>query len=122
MSEQDLQNLTAALDVLRQARRQTQQQQATQQALHEGRKPHAPRSGRPPQFGFGDQVLTTILHQRLSLPEETLAMLLTTSRSTIRRGIVHVGQLLDQHGTSIKPITAPEPLTRLLTTQPPIAH
>ncbi|MFU8855206.1 ISAzo13 family transposase [Micromonospora sp. SL1-18] len=118
MAEQDLQNLTAALDGIRQTRRQARQQRATEQALHEGRKPHAPRSGRPPRFGFGDQVLATILHLRLSLPEENLAVMFTVSRSTIRRAIDEVRQLLEQHGTNIEPVATPGPVADLLANQP----
>jgi transposase len=122
MPDTQLHELTDALDAIRHARRHDHQQKATEQALRQGRKPHAPRSGRPPQFAFADQVLATVLHLRLSLPEGTLAVLFTTSRTTIRRAVSQTRHLLDQHGTSIEPITAPEPLTRLLTNKSPSAR
>ena len=51
--------------------------------------------------------MATVLHLRLSLPDDTLAHLLGTSRSTIRRALTEIRNLLDQHEYHIEPATAP---------------
>jgi len=71
---------------------------------------HKPRSGRPPLFPFPDRVVATVLHLRLSLPEDTLAHLLGTSRTTMRRALAEIRGLLDQHGHRIEPATARQDL------------
>ena len=71
---------------------------------------HKPRSGRPPIFPFPDRVVATVLHLRLSLPDDTLAHLFGTSRSTMRRALDETRHLLDQHGHRIEPVTAPPDL------------
>ena len=48
-----------------------------------------------------------MLHLRLSLPDDTLAHLFGTSRSTIRRVLTEIQDLLDQHEYHIEPATAP---------------
>jgi transposase len=111
MSEQDLQQLTTALAALRQDLIRDRQQQRRVAA---GRKPHAPRPGRPAQFTFAHRVLATILHRRLQLPETTLATMFATSRSSIRRAINETGQLLDRHGTTIDAITPSASIADLL--------
>lgn len=50
------------------------------------------------------------LHLRLSLPDDTLAHLFSTSRTTIRRALTEIRHLLDQHGHRIEPVTAPPDL------------
>lgn len=52
-------------------------------ALHHTR----PRAGigRPPTLAFSDQILAAILHQRLGLPAEPLAVLFNSSRPAIHR-------------------------------------
>ena len=91
---------------------------ALRQAQHEdkarshpaGDARHKPRSGRPPLFPFPDRVVATVLHLRLSLPEDTLAHLLGTSRTTMRRALAEIRGLLDQHGHRIEPATARQDL------------
>ena len=51
--------------------------------------------------------MATVLHLRLSLPDDTLAHLFGTSRSTIRRALTEIRDLLDQHEYHIEPATAP---------------
>ena len=68
---------------------------------------HKPRSGRPPIFPFPDRVVAAVLHLRLSLPEDTLAHLFGTSRTTMWRALTEIRDLLDQHGHRIEPVTAP---------------
>jgi hypothetical protein len=104
MTADELTALTTALETIIDSRREATNaayQQAVKAAGDTGTRPHAPRSGRPPTFGFPDRVLATILHLRLSLPPDTLAHLFTCNRSTIRRAIRETQKLLDQHGTTI---------------------
>jgi hypothetical protein len=98
----DLDQLIAQLAALRQAQRE---QRARSHPASDAR--HKPRSGRPPVFPFPDRVVATVLHLRLSLPDDTLAHLLGTSRSTIRRALAEIRDLLDQHEYHIEPVTAP---------------
>ena len=97
--------LIAQLAVLRQAQRE---RRARSHPASDAR--HKPRSGRPPVFPFPDRVVATVLHLRLSLPDDTLAHLLGTSRTTIRRALTETRDLLDQHGHRIEPVTAPPDL------------
>ncbi len=98
MSPAQLNALTANLDALRQTHWQQKQREHQQ-----GLRRHAPRPGRPLLLEFPDRVLATVLHLRLHLPEETLAVLLDTSRATIRRAVRQTRQLLDEHATTIRP-------------------
>jgi hypothetical protein len=95
----ELDQLITQLATLRQAQRE--------QRAHGHHAGHKPRSGRPPTFPFPDRVIATVLHLRLSLPEDTLAHLFGTSRTTIQRTLTEVRDLLDQHGHVIEPVTAP---------------
>jgi len=94
--------LIARLAALRQAQRE---QRARSHPAGDAR--HKPRSGRPPLFSFPDRVVATVLHLRLALPDDTLAHLLGTSRSTIGRALTEIRDLLDQHEYHIEPATAP---------------
>jgi Rhodopirellula transposase DDE domain/Helix-turn-helix of DDE superfamily endonuclease len=98
----DLDELIAQLAALRQARRE---QRARAHPASDAR--HKPRSGRPPVFPFPDRVVAAVLHLRLSLPEDTLAHLFGTSRTTMWRALTEIRDLLDQHGHRIEPVTAP---------------
>jgi Helix-turn-helix of DDE superfamily endonuclease len=51
--------------------------------------------------------VATVLHLRLSLPDDTLAHLFGTSRTTIRRALTEIRDLLDQHRHRIEPVTSP---------------
>jgi Rhodopirellula transposase DDE domain/Helix-turn-helix of DDE superfamily endonuclease len=97
--------LIAQLAALRQAQREDKAR--NHQA---GDARHKPRSGRPPVFPFPDRVVATVLHLRLSLPDDTLAHLFGTSRTTMRRALTETRDLLDQHGHRIEPVTAPPDL------------
>jgi transposase len=114
MSRPELEALTTALDTLDHHRAQTRHHQRQQHRADQGQRQHASRSGRPPRLAFPDQVLATILHLRLSLPEQALAVLLGCGRSTMRRVLNHIGQLLYQHGTVITPATVPGSLAHLI--------
>jgi Rhodopirellula transposase DDE domain len=97
--------LIARLAALRQAQREDK---ARNHPASDAR--HKPRSGRPPIFPFPDRVVATVLHLRLSLPDDTLAHLFGTSRTTMRRALAEARGLLDQHGYRIEPVTAPPDL------------
>jgi len=97
----DLDELIAQLAALRQAQRE---QRARAHPASDAR--HKPRSGRPPVFPFPDRVVAAVLHLRLALPDDTLAHLLGTSRTTMRRALAEVRDLLDQHGHHIEPVPA----------------
>jgi hypothetical protein len=102
MTTAEMDELIARLTALRQAQRE---EKARSHPASDAR--HKPRSGRPPAFPFPDRVVATVLHLRLALPDDTLAHLLGTSRSTIRRALTEIQDLLDQHGHHIEPVTAP---------------
>ena len=101
----EIDELIAQLAALRQAQRE---EKARNHPASDAR--HKPRSGRPPVFPFPDRVVATVLHLRLSLPEDTLAHLFGTSRTTIGRALTETRHLLDQHGHRIEPVTAPPDL------------
>jgi hypothetical protein len=98
----EMDELIAQLAALRQAQRE---EKARNHPASDAR--HKPRSGRPPVFPFPDRVVATVLHLRLSLPEEALAHLFGTSRTTMWRALTQTRHLLDQHGHRIEPVTAP---------------
>jgi hypothetical protein len=102
MTPAELDELIAQLTALRQAQRE---EKARNHPASDAR--HKPRSGRPPVFPFPDRVVATVLHLRLALPDDTLAHLLGTSRTTIRRALTEIQDLLDQHGRHIEPVTDP---------------
>lgn len=101
----EMDELIAQLAALRQAQRE---EKARNHPASDAR--HKPRSGRPPVFPFPDRVVATVLHLRLSLPDDTLAHLFGTSRTTMRRALTETRHLLDQHGHRIEPVTAPPDL------------
>lgn len=74
-------------------------------ALHDARPGNG--AGRPPRLSFADQVLATVLHLRLALPAEPLAVLFGSSRSAVHRTFHNISKLLDQHGTTIAPAELP---------------
>jgi hypothetical protein len=98
----DLDELIAQLAALRQAQRE---QRARAHPASDAR--HKPRSGRPPVFPFPDRVVATVLHLRLALPDDILGHLFGTSRTTMRRALAEIRDLLGQHGHHIEPVTAP---------------
>ena len=102
MTTAELDELITQLTALRQAQRE---EKARNHPASDAR--HKPRSGRPPAFPFPDRVVATVLHLRLALPDDTLAHLLGASRTTIRRALTEIQDLLDQHGHHIEPVTAP---------------
>jgi hypothetical protein len=81
-------------------------------ALHQQRPLIKP--GHPPSVAFADQVLLTVLHRRLGLALEPLAILFDTSKTTTYRILTAIGHLLDRTGTHIPPPTTPPAQLRLL--------
>ncbi|MGW5276087.1 ISAzo13 family transposase [Streptomyces sp. NPDC004044] len=75
------------------------------EAIHDTKR--GVRTGRPPRLSFTEQVLATVLHLRLSLPAEPLAVLFDSSRAAMHRTLHKIRQLLDQHGTAIPPAQTP---------------
>lgn len=63
--------------------------------------------GRPPKLPFTEQVLAAVLHLRLGLPAEPLAVLFGSSRAAVHRTFHKIRRLLHQHGTVIPPATTP---------------
>ena len=105
LATSQMDELIARLAALRQAQRE---EKARNHPASDAR--HKPRSGRPPLFPFPDRIVATVLHLRLSLPDDTLAHLFGTSRTTMRRALTEIRDLLDQHGYRIEPVTAPPDL------------
>jgi hypothetical protein len=101
----ELDELIAGLAALQQAQRE---ERARSHPAGDTR--HKPRSGRPLALPFPDRVVATVLHLRLTLPDDTLARLFRTSRTTIRRALTETRHLLDQRGYVIEPVTAPPDL------------
>jgi transposase len=89
------------------------QQRETSLDKRRGHRPRltAPGTGRRPVLTLADRLLATILHQRLALPQVTVAALLNVRPETINRRIRDIRQLLDQAGYAIQP--APHQLASL---------
>jgi DDE family transposase len=111
LSHQELDQLVAALQPLHRTEIGNRQFQRRTAA---GKKPHAPRPGRPVRLVFAHRVLATVLHLRLQLSPETLAPLFSISSSAIRRAIADTKVLLQQHATTIEPVAPPTSPTDLL--------
>ncbi|GHG25216.1 hypothetical protein GCM10017667_71440 [Streptomyces filamentosus] len=72
------------------------------------------RRGRPPRPTFADQVLATVLHLRVNLATEPLAVLFNSSRTAMHRTLLKTRKLLEAQGVTISPaITPPTALTAL---------
>jgi transposase len=111
MATHQLDTLTAALEALHHNEIQERQRQ---RRIAAGKKPHAPRPGRPAKLTFPNRVLATIMHLRLSVPDDNLATMFSISGSAMHRAIRDTRNLLHQHGTVIEPITPSAPLADLL--------
>ncbi|MEF9880857.1 ISAzo13 family transposase [Streptomyces sp. P9-A4] len=72
------------------------------------------RRGRPPRLTFADQVLATVLHLRVNLAAEPLAVLFNSSRTAMHRTLLKIRKLLEAQGVIISPaIIPPTALTAL---------
>lgn len=65
------------------------------------------RRGRPPRLAFPEQVLATVLHLRVALAAEPLAVLFGSSRTAMHRTLLKNRKLLEAHGIVIPPATTP---------------
>ncbi|WP_328432711.1 ISAzo13 family transposase [Streptomyces sp. NBC_00453] len=65
------------------------------------------RRGRPPRLAFPEQVLATVLHLRVALAAEPLAVLFGSSRTAMHRTLLKNRKLLKAHGIAIPPATTP---------------
>ncbi|MEU9154196.1 ISAzo13 family transposase [Streptomyces sp. NPDC048417] len=63
--------------------------------------------GRPPRLAFPEQVLATVLHLRVALAAEPLAVLFGSSRTAMHRTLLKNRKLLEAHGIVIQPATTP---------------
>ncbi|MFI1931373.1 ISAzo13 family transposase [Streptomyces sp. NPDC020330] len=63
--------------------------------------------GRPPRLAFPEQVLATVLHLRVALAAEPLAVLFGSSRTAMHRTLLKNRRLLEAHGIAIPPATSP---------------
>ncbi|MFF0630214.1 hypothetical protein [Streptomyces sp. NPDC004296] len=70
--------------------------------------------GRRPRLTFPDQVLATVLHLRVALAAEPLAVLFGSSRTAMHRTLLKIRTLLKAHSIVISPAaTPPSALTAL---------
>ncbi|WP_308315313.1 ISAzo13 family transposase [Streptomyces sp. ISL-100] len=63
--------------------------------------------GRPPRLAFPEQVLATVLHLRVALAAEPLAVLFGSSRTGMHRTLLKIRRLLVAHNIIIPPATTP---------------
>ncbi|MEU6875728.1 ISAzo13 family transposase [Streptomyces sp. NPDC046751] len=70
--------------------------------------------GRPPRLAFPEQVLATMLHLRVALAAEPLAVLFGSSRTAMHRTLLKTRRLLNAHGIIIPPATTPPDLLAAL--------
>ncbi|MFC5857167.1 ISAzo13 family transposase, partial [Streptomyces chlorus] len=72
------------------------------------------RRGRPPRLAFDNQVLATVLHLRINLAAEPLAVLFGSSRTAMHRTLLKIRRLLEAQSITISPaVTPPADLTSL---------
>lgn len=65
------------------------------------------RRGRPPRLAFPEQVLATVLHLRVALAAEPLAVRFGSSRTAMHRTLLKNRKLIEAHGIAIPPATTP---------------
>ncbi|AJE43620.1 ISAzo13 family transposase [Streptomyces nodosus] len=65
------------------------------------------KRGRPPRLDFPNQVLAAVLHLRVSLAAEPLAVLFGSSRTAMHRTLLKIRRLLKAHGVVIPPAVSP---------------
>ncbi|MGW2825773.1 ISAzo13 family transposase [Streptomyces sp. NPDC001443] len=70
--------------------------------------------GRPPRLAFPDQVLATVLHLRINLAAEPLAVLFNSSRTAMHRTLLKIRRLLEAQSIAILPATTPPALLATL--------
>ncbi|WP_438817446.1 ISAzo13-like element transposase-related protein, partial [Streptomyces fildesensis] len=65
------------------------------------------QTGRPPRLTFPEQVLATVLHLRVALAAEPLAVLFGSSRTAMHRTLLKNRKLIKAHRITIPPAAAP---------------
>ncbi|MFE7193754.1 ISAzo13 family transposase [Kitasatospora sp. NPDC057541] len=65
------------------------------------------RRGRPPRLAFPDQVLATVIHLRVNLAAEPLAVLFGSSRTAMHRTLLKIRRALETQGITIRTATTP---------------
>lgn len=65
------------------------------------------RRGRPPRLSFPEQILATVLHLRVALAAEPLALPFGSSRTAMHSTLLKNRSLLKAHGIVIPPSTTP---------------
>ncbi|MEV0185927.1 ISAzo13 family transposase [Streptomyces sp. NPDC050625] len=65
------------------------------------------RRGRPPRLAFPEQVLAAVLHLRVSLAAEPLAVLFDSSRTAMHRTLLKIRRLLKAHDIVIPSAATP---------------
>ncbi|GGK29325.1 hypothetical protein GCM10011583_71560 [Streptomyces camponoticapitis] len=65
------------------------------------------KRGCPPRLAFPDQVLAAVLHLRVALAAEPLAVLFDSSRTAVPRTLLKIRTLLKAHAKSVPPATTP---------------
>jgi hypothetical protein len=95
---------------------------------HRPRVKGGPGTGRRPILTLADRLLATLLHQRLGLPQVTIATLFQVTPETINRRIRDIRQLLAtaehpiqpaQHGSPPSTTSQPSPPMQASTPRPP---
>lgn len=67
----------------------------------------AVKRGRPPRLDFPEQVLAAVLHLRVALAAEPLAVLFGSSRTAMHRTLLKIRRLLKAHDVVIPPAVTP---------------
>lgn len=65
------------------------------------------KHGRPPRLDFSEQVLAAVLHLRVALAAEPLAVLFGSSRTAMHRTLLKFRRLLKAHDIVIPPMATP---------------
>ncbi|MDH6144369.1 hypothetical protein P3T35_006411 [Kitasatospora sp. GP30] len=72
------------------------------------------RRGRPPRLAFPNQVLAAVIHLRVNLAAEPLAVLFDSSRAAMHRTLLKIRRLLQDNGIVIPPATNPPAALKVL--------
>lgn len=65
------------------------------------------KRGRPPRLDFPEQVLAAVLHLRIAVAAEPLAVLFGSSRTAMHRTLLKIRRLFKAHDIVIPPATTP---------------
>ena len=99
----DAARFDALIDELSAAHTSQRESQLHQRRGGRPRTVGGPTTGHPPALTLGDRLLATVLHQRMGLPQVTIAALFDVRPETINRRIRDVRQILTATGHTITP-------------------